>query len=200
MTILAGVSAFSQLKGRLDELIKDEIQEKRKEALAEIQNTKELVLNDLRKHVADSEDMVKSNALPVGTVIASLLDPEEFRDSSGGGWVLCDGANIIGTPLSSIIKTDSLPDLRGVFLRGLNVGRSDGRQDPDGDKRKVGDFQNDIFKNHDHGYILRSIGTHNDGGGRHSRINPGGEQRTTKVGSAETRPKNVSVYYYIKVE
>lgn len=137
-------------------------------------------------------------AAPEGAVIAFYLTacPE--------GWAPADGTN--GTP-----------DLRGQFIRGRNdVGtgaRSDGFEDPAGN-RAIGDaLQSDAFQGHFHGlsvpgFLLAGDGTMdvmNEAGpylrGQNSvtigvPISDGsnGSPRT----ATETRPKNVALTYCMR--
>ena len=75
--------------------------------------------------------------------------------------------------------TDKVPDLRGVFIRGLNSFLDDGRQKilsrTEGEKRlnpepseKAGDFQEDAFQGHKHksngALIYNRAGGEKDGG------------------------------------
>lgn len=153
--------------------------------------------------------------MPVGTIIAY-----------GGrnvpkGWLLCDGSSVSRTQYPELYiaidtswgrgsqakTTFNLPDLRGLFLRGvdglagrdpnvtsrtaLNTGANTGNN--------VGSYQADEFKSHNHylynrtassgnyvGYAAGGLGT--DFGGYYSG----------STGGSETRPKNAFVYYIIK--
>ncbi len=143
-------------------------------------------------------------SVPVGTIVAF------WGTSAPDGWLLCDGRAI---PDGSKLKTDpfnmlSTPDLRGMFLRGINTTsngtRADGWQDVD--NRNIGDKQMDAFQNHVHdGNIL------NDGpdwqfatasSSWYAKRGPTGGAVSGVYGtprvSTETRPKNVAVNYIIK--
>jgi hypothetical protein len=107
-----------------------------------------------------------------------------------------------------------LPDLRGVFLRGLNnfaLGsnpRGDGLQDPEG-PRQAGGFQMDVFKSHQHSYgtTISGFAKGSDGFGAIVRSdnnwqgykNDNPILHTEDEGGSETRPKNAAVFYYIRV-
>ena len=122
------------------------------------------------------------------------------------GWTAADGAN--GTP-----------DLRGVFLRGLNnfgsaAGiRMDGMQDPDGGARVVEDFQWDAFQGHYHSMFNYTNSGGSPAAARFFEINAGyttGSQyvdniRDARTGghggirvSTESRPRNVAVVFCIR--
>ena len=98
------------------------------------------------------------NGVPVGSII-----PFAGAVTSGGallepvpGWIVCNGATLgtdakfdkLKTVLSTAWGTNLVPDLRGVFLRGINNGRTGDYADPT--DRSVGEFQDDEFKSHDH--------------------------------------------------
>nr|VFK54762.1 MAG: hypothetical protein BECKTUN1418F_GA0071002_105412 [Candidatus Kentron sp. TUN]VFK59609.1 MAG: hypothetical protein BECKTUN1418E_GA0071001_105412 [Candidatus Kentron sp. TUN] len=120
--------------------------------------------------------------VPVGTIIQSILkweeyavsvnDQEEF-DSKTNKWAPCDGRGIVGSELAGILTerepTPNLvtPDLRGVFLRGLNQfvadekahgiePVSDKQKDPDS-KRRFDIVQLDNVGAHEH--ASRGAGT-----------------------------------------
>lgn len=124
-----------------------------------------------------------ASVVPTGAVMAFNLN------SCPNGWVPADGS---GTP-----GDFANLDLRGVFLRGLNdfgTGvRADGKQDPDGAARTLGDYQSDEFKSHTHSGAVRvgSGGTGVSG----SAVSYGSIGHT---GGSETRSKNVSLIYCVK--
>lgn len=131
-----------------------------------------------------------SNIIPVGTIVAF------WGTTVPPGWRLCDGTIYYGT-----YRT---PDLRGVFLRGLDNGRN---LDPG---REFGTYQADEFKSHNHSngnykYLLRP---HQDG---HADTAPGSDGgpdfepdilhkgHILAAGGSETRPKNVAVNFIMYV-
>ena len=103
---------------------------------------------------------VTNTLSPPGTVVA-------FAGATAPvGWLLCDGFAVSRSQYASLysaigtawgtgdgINTFNKPDLRGVFLRGVNGARSDQFADP-GDNRTtgnvVGSFQPDAFQGHWH--------------------------------------------------
>lgn len=156
------------------------------------------------------------SGVPLGTVIASLKRPDEqgvFMDGDTT-WALANGKLPAGVAYKGVF-----PDLRGQFLRGMNEGRTDSLKDPE-IGRLVGAGQGDAFQGHWHDYTFsgadpnprRSIFAYggSDGGPDQGQlgtflfnlsiISPisdgtNGAPRT----SSETRPKNVSIYWYVKV-
>jgi len=158
--------------------------------------------------------------VPVGTVISYAgVDPEQWESNY---WLLCDGkpydstsnaySNLfkaIGNQYGSSGDMFNVPDLRGMFLRGVGVGTLN---DPDiadryrqGDTTKtpipvtdelVGSVQDDQFGSHAH-----SLGSENGykSGGEYP-VYLQGTQSANATGSSggdETRPKNVYVYFLI---
>ncbi len=159
----------------------------------------------------------------LGTIISSVLNYDQLCkvmvenpaiDNTKSSYVPCDGRKIEHSKLSELTGVLNVPDLRGRFLRGLNLIYSVGQpdlilskadQDDPTNSRKPGDYQPDAYKQHSHNY------THFDGGIITDMSNDKDQRRcsygnmvgaTTAVSGdsvTETRPKNVSVYFYIKI-
>ncbi len=167
---------------------------------------------------------------PPGTIVAfgGTVAPS--------GWYLCDGTtknritdqrlfDVIGTNFGNgddSGNTFSLPDLRGVFLRGID-NRVTGSKDPDAADRRnlyneteivgsvVGSLQGHAFETHNHSHAHN---VYTDAGGTgytvcHSIYNDAlsneGALTTTAAASptsgnyrSETRPVNIGVNYIIK--
>jgi len=99
------------------------------------------------------------NGVPVGSIMP-FAGPVSAIPA---GWVQCDGRLLDGTSaqyiqLYNVITTTwggtgansfKVPDLRGVFLRGINDGRSDAYADPS--TRAIGTMQDDAYQTHNHG-------------------------------------------------
>lgn len=144
---------------------------------------------------------VLTSLLPVGTILPSMLDTVQFNEVTQSGWVLADGRNVNGSIYFEITRIDTVPDLRGMFLRGLNVDRNDGKEDPGLGDRKIGSFQDDLLGSHSH-----DLETNNDGSPTTSSYKvtawtkeKGSNVATFAAGGSETRPNNISVYFYIKI-
>ena len=118
-------------------------------------------------------------AVPSGGVVAFNLD------SCPAGWSPADGAG--GTP-----------DLRGVFIRGMNsfdngvTNRTDGNEDPDG-LRVLGVLQQDELESHTHGG--RTMAGSQGWCPRAGCGDYGGVSAMASFGGDETRPKNVALIY-----
>lgn len=151
----------------------------------------------------------------IGDIRYSVLLPSQFEDENGPGWVLLDGRPIDPDwkiPQLTSFNNNRLPDARGVFIRGMNLGRARSDGDPDGD-RNIGYPQSDGIKEHTHEMSPKSIvyaSRHpsDKGEGGSSRYFPGQDNTATflvhSTGSGlnkdETRPRNIALYVYIKVK
>ncbi len=155
--------------------------------------------------------MPGNSELPIGTIISSVLDPNQFANQVGdppvfemekSKWTLADGKDLSKTKYATLsTNNNKAPDLRGVFLRGINCGKTGENCDPDGE-RNPGSFQPDALQKHIHKITrgadinpnqYRALGS--TGGGNEIPTNAPLDARTAD----ETRPKNIAVYFYIKV-
>lgn len=144
----------------------------------------------------------RSEVYQVGDIKISLLTPDRFRSLHGDVWVLMDGGEDIGNIQSGNshatiyeLGIDRLPDARGKFLRMNNNGITGVAYDPD-TSRSLGSYQADEFKSHVHSNGIQ-LGDIVDGwGDRRPYTNA---SNTGAAGGAETRPKNISVNFYIKI-
>lgn len=173
---------------------------------------------------------------PIGTVVAFA---GEVRDTGRivevvPGWLLCNGAQVRSGQFPDLFRairaahgngsddnvpaTDfNLPDLRGLFLRGVNGPRSTPFEDPDAGTRTanhsggnsgnlVGSVQPQQVVGHTHAFTERRLeaegGSGFEGGGTSSNSGQGGgfprTVTTTSSGGSETRPKNAYVHWIIR--
>ena len=174
------------------------------------------------------DNITSSKELPIGTIISSFLNFEQFNaatknnEKSPGGiwtsskskWAPCDGRPVPNSKFLTLTSQNTLPDLRGMFLRGLNMfdpnqpvtSVTAAKADPD--SRVAGSYQKDELFSHSHearmsrnyGPNKNSMAAMNGGsGGDNVSHNENGIINTSKTGGSETRPKNVAIYYYIKI-
>jgi hypothetical protein len=145
---------------------------------------------------------LKSDRNPVGMIVSSMLTLAQFQAINGSTWVLADGASVVGSSYAAITSNSTVPDLRGMFLRGKNNGRLDAQQDPGGE-RTIGDLQADDFKSHRHDLIVYdSAGSGNNYPTDYFPNTSVTGVNTTAIqlsGGSETRPKNIAVNYFIKI-
>lgn len=180
----------------------------------------EVYAKKIRDELGKISDLKKIADLPIGTIVPSMLEPSKFAEAAGDPnrttWVLADGQPIAAASrygqLSNKKKT---PDLRGMFLRGMN---EKGGLDPN-DHREPGDYQPDALQKHGHNttvtdrptgyqkgayprYDKNGIGYTRDPDGKNAPILSVSVSVSDVTGANaadETRPKNVAVYFYIKI-
>jgi hypothetical protein len=153
-----------------------------------------------------------NNQLPIGTVAAFLITPgtDGYLPGSNSSWVIAAGQTV---------GNINVPDMRGRFLRGICytvTGCSTTVIDPDGE-RKPGIPQEDAFQSHAHLLPMQTSVSSGGGGGysiAHDSKSGWSKYYTSKPDSTsepdmsnskprisnETRPKNVAVFWYVKVK
>jgi microcystin-dependent protein len=188
----------------------------------------------------------KFNSVPYAKAAENGVPPGSIMPFAGpvnkkpDGWLICDGSSLaktgiyqklyeaIGTLWGDDGGNFKIPDLRGMFLRGVNNGRTGIYADPD--TRSVGSFQEDDNKEHNHlitdpghihtitdpGHIHTYKGiTDNTGGGAIDDAGGSGTTNTSSVTTGitinnrqtgitinntgtESRPNNAAILYLIK--
>ena len=174
------------------------------------------------------------DSMPSGAIVAfgGKIAPD--------GWLLCNGAPLSRSnygPLYATIgdawgagdgaTTFNIPDLRGVFLRGVDAG---GNRDPDAAGRiaiapggnvgnMVGTLETDAFRSHDHGGRTGGVLPSGDTNAARDYFSDAGPNKIFAYGTAgttsnlfrdhthsidaqgghETRPINAAVNYIIKM-
>lgn len=172
----------------------------------------QLDISDRQTVPVKIEAVKKYDPLPVGIVVASPLAWGQFAALSGDSpafdarkskWAPCDGRSVAGSLLSTGGEGRA-PDLRGVFVRGLNDFAAGSvppvatdRADPEAGRR-AGDYQADELKAHSHKLGYKPWGLKNGNGAVNLEVGSPNIQ-TESAGGAETRPKNIALYYYIKI-
>ena len=137
---------------------------------------------------------------PPGTVAYTA------RSSAPAGWIIANGAQISRTVYSGLFgaigtafgngdgsTTFTIPDLRGVFIRGLDSGRG---LDVG---RLFGSYQNDAIGSHNHSLtfpLTNEAGSGSVASG--SAYESDYTVSTAYYGASETRPKNVALVPIIK--
>lgn len=135
---------------------------------------------------------------PVGAVVYTAAA------SAPTGWLIADGTAVSRTTYATLFAaigttygsgdgstTFNLPDLRGVFARGTDLGRG---LDPG---RVLGTYQADALASHTHGGVPLLIDD-SDRGGNSSSFSIDNVGNTASTGGAETRPKNLALTPIIK--
>jgi len=174
------------------------------------------------------------NGVPSGAIMpyAGTVTSGNSLQEPIPGWLVCNGATLTGdakfaklkTVLGTSWGTGKVPDLRGIFLRGVNNGRADAFKDTE--DRIVGNLQQEDFKSHTHTGATSSDGAHthnwtypfssSEGGDGDVSVmgddqnlgtwnfpttssgNHSHNLNIANTGGSETRPKNAGVVYIIK--
>ncbi len=178
--------------------------------LVEIQSHLEAIKNELPADV------------PVGTIVATLLSKGDFYKTLPPAeqmkWVLADGKQVIAnTKYFELTGESKIPNLQGYFLRGLDAT---GAIDPDGRNRTPGHRQFDSFQGHHHlvdtkfsteiamskGQTAPLFYNGDETNGNPNALSASvrgpiadNKNHGTPRISSETRPKNIAVNYFIKV-
>lgn len=153
-----------------------------------------------------------SNVIPMGTIAIW------GGSSVPSGWLECDGKSIPSSysSLKSFLGSSKTPDLRGVFLRGLDEGTGRDNLCYSGDNtldyycmltldslglskttRTLGTFQLDANKRHRH-TETHFTGERSARGGSGLADNSLGTYYTSTEGAQEMVPRNISLKYIIK--
>lgn len=144
-------------------------------------------------YMQDNLDYLKSavDSIEAGGTIPSGFIGQFYLKACPSGWALANGTN--GTP-----------DLRGVFVRGLDLGRGIDSG------RTLGSYQADDFKSHTHtpgSGVKYFLGDNANSNANGWWSNLGGSynwpsprfSRTGATGGTETRPDNVALLYCMKL-
>ena len=141
---------------------------------------------------------------------ASVGQVATFATSScPTGWIKANGAAVSQTTYPALYAAlgttwgpatggnFTLPDLRGMFARGITDGRA---TDPSGGAltaQALGAFVDDSFETHTHTYTFPNSSA-GFGVGAANALNGTGSTTTGAAGSTETKPKNLGVLYCIQ--
>lgn len=161
----------------------------------------------------------------LGDVKYSVLAETEFIKENGRGWILLDdkaSEKLRGSDLGRLGVTQ-LPDARGVFVRGVNFDRDSATGDVDAKRRPLSS-QEDAFQGHWHKFEGQATSPDNPNPEHNTLVaskqtRPNELKATTETflnrnyvrdassdrmngkprTSAETRPRNISLYVYVKI-
>jgi hypothetical protein len=223
-----------------EEKTKQQYEAKLKEQAESLISRLETTENARKKNFADlmdlitrsqknSEDLMSKN-VPIGTIFSFAGSLNSLPEN----WKLCDGMvvdadtypklwDVIQTTWGGNDRTNfKLPDLRGLFLRGVDT---DGIRDKERktENKGLGSIQKDSTKRPNNDFITDDPGNHqhdsptNDGNPGSSEVpnqsngvdyassaktNGAGSHKHKIVegGDFETRPINAAVYWIIKVK
>lgn len=171
--------------------------------------------------VAVAQRVVCSGA--VGDVKYSILNPTQFAQQNGDCWVPMDGRSITGSKLAMITGASNIPDGGGLFIRAQEFSGSPNHDSDRNASSPIATLQQDDFKSHTHTISTDGEHTHGVRYGRDNgddsnetgqnaagddygtdyvnQTNPAGSHTHTigNTGGAETRPKNLNFWIYIRI-
>jgi hypothetical protein len=166
---------------------------------------------------------------PIGAIVASLMTYEEFLKANNHSrkdtWLPCDGRILPrNSAYSKATGKSHAPDLRGLFLRGANEmekERGEKGLDPhyrNIEQKQVGEKQEEMVGKHHHQLVSAwppntvltntvlkdalAVAGHNSKP-QHSGDKPNDHDHGNHVvenTGKETRPKNMTVNYFVKVD
>ncbi len=180
-------------------------------------------INDNFEHVVDGITALEQRVVPAGAIVPF------GGPTPPPGWLLCDGSEVDRVAYQALfdaigvahgvgdgVDTFHLPDYRGRFLRGVDMGI--GRDLDAGDRAPssaggnagdaIGSVQEDALIDHDHTvetwFGLNADGSFNQNNAGYGAAGPYGTFPTvdivapTDVSAHETRPVNAYVHWIIK--
>jgi len=150
---------------------------------------------------------IKAEPSPIGTVISSLLTEAEISGMTGV-WVLCDGRNVAGTAYAALTKRNTVPDLRGSFLRGAGTragvtgwaGGTVNSHVEDSTRAPRTDFSvtsRDPIRNSGNARGISGSASYSSG---EAYLFPGLNTNRVDGGDPETRPKHYTVNFFVRVD
>jgi len=149
-----------------------------------------------------------NDGFQVGDVVFSILPIDQFITLHKGTWKYLNGEGYENTDLALHLdfENEKLPDARGVFIRGMNrMDQSRSKVEGDIDsERLIGSYQKDGIKKHNHKLPIaqEQYGTYGEYSDHGNPGQPFKSYRETTIqedGIDETRPRNITLYIYIKL-
>lgn len=163
-----------------------------------------------------TEQLLSGNLVqtPIGSVVMSPLSEPEFSSQPGGiNYFLCDGRTAAGTQYQTLFGKSAVPDMRDMFVRGKNNGRSDAYTNPEGEQL-LESPHSDWYGYHSHNFATvqddgnnftgfpnnNNFGVFKDNGGRVVwGPSPPFAAGVVPNGFDETRPRHIIMNYFIRV-
>lgn len=160
---------------------------------------------------ADTADIVLCSGA-VGDVKYSFLNPTQFAAQNGDCWVPLDGSSLSGTKLGMITGISTLPNAGGLFIRAQEFSNSPDN-DPDRNSgTNIGTFQDGAIQSHRHTVsqttirkmsnddVINSSPEFDRGNGVIEASFPiPPDPNTSFTGGSETRPKNLNLWIYVRI-
>lgn len=165
---------------------------------------------------AVNKALAEGSLCPAGTVKKSMLTVDQFIAEQGPGWILADGSSTYTDengdehPISEsaygvLTGETAVPDIRGVFTRMKDNGRGEFTD------LALGTSTTDQLKSHTHTFTwdqtnmiyvdVLGDGLANDDGDTKKSPLPNNSLAYTigSTGIAESRPKSITLNFFIKI-
>jgi hypothetical protein len=177
----------------------------------------ELAYSPYAFSVNSAQTVVCSGA--VGDVKYSILDPAQFAAVNGSCWVPMDGRALAATDKLKLAAPalTNVPDGSGLFIRAQEFSNGADNDPVRNSSSAIGTLQADEFKSHTHdmndagnhrhpmgtrgfeGNGLKGADGSNDDQDAYTQF--AGEHKHTilATGGLETRPKNINLWVYIRI-
>lgn len=154
----------------------------------------------LAQQLGGAINYLLASILPVGSLIHAALTESQFQTLTSTGWILADGRNVSGSDYALVTGNSTVPDARGIYMRGKNNGRSTGTGDTSGEVG-LGTYQADTFKAHTHtisATLLTDTGGDlaTDDGSELARPT---QTVTGSTGNPETRSRAIVTNIFIRI-
>lgn len=154
--------------------------------------------NQAQQNIIDGINKLQSQVMLLSTVVgesrSAYLSEDQFQQQAGDNWVLQDGRSCIGTAYETLTGNRNVPNACGRALRMADNGQG---VNPDGDL-DLGTNQNDAFASHLHAIQTHVAGTNGSFLG-YGDTAAAGAQDSASTGGNETRMKNTTVNFFIRI-
>lgn len=166
---------------------------------------------------------LKNSTLTIGDIKQSLLPVINFQQLHGDCWVAMEGQSITGSDFSSLTGVSNLPDARGKFLRNLGGNSASLMQTQNSaTKMPINPFITSQAGSHQHDFVFERLSDNAVGsppyqylgssGSNVLEVRSGGDRTVVNSvrpsgnhthqitgGDLETRPENLTVNFFIKI-
>lgn len=152
-TQIAGTHFYEEVTVSAETAYKDTI--KKKDCIVNVYNGSETIPRATLTITRLTKEENQASGVPVGTVItwASANNPNE-----NGTWLECNGQSCTAYPeLVRVLGTDTVPDYRGVFLRGLGSVTSTHYGTVQHQSAALGTLQGDAIRNIEGRFVIDDI-------------------------------------------
>lgn len=142
-TQIAGTHFYEEVTVGAESAYKDTI--KKKDCTVNVYSGSETIPRATLSITRLTKEEKEASGVPIGTVItwASLNTPNE-----SGTWLECNGQSCAAYPdLVKVLGSDTVPDYRGVFLRGLGSVTSTHYGTVQHQSNRLGELQGDAIRN-----------------------------------------------------